>query len=569
MAWRQRKARLIAWWVAIGSLGIAAFVFGYWGFTKQLGADYRPTDLVYLTTQLFTFESGAVDPPAPWQLEIARFLAPLTMASAIVRVIVSLLRNRLRLARLAFYRDHVVVAGLGRRGLRLVDDAIDRGHRVVCIDRIIADELKNELSDKGAIVIEGDVTRDETLLKSRAHYAKHVLAVCSSDGTNVEAGLNVYKLVQRDPQSHASCTVCRVETADFALSNVLRANDMFKRLHGACEVIQFSSYENAARKALMDYPLDYKRIAADDARSAHLIICGFGQMGESLAVQAAKTAHYANGKKLHITVIDREAAAREQSFRLRFPQFEECCAINFVTAEFEDSHTIYRIHTICSSSEYLSSAAICFDNDARNVQYALYLRGALDDFPGPILVRISEEQGLARLLSEHPDKQINVFGAVRDASSWDALMGETTDRMARFIHNAYVEEQRRLGKPKGPNTESWDRLPGDLRDSNRQQADHIPVKLRAIGVDVHHPEDAAGMAIELDDGQIELLAQMEHARWNADRFLNGWTIGEKDVAAKRTPYLVPYEELPDDIKQYDRDAVVNIVGIVKSAAAQR
>jgi hypothetical protein len=60
-----------------------------------------------------------------------------------------------------------------------------------------------------------------------------------------------------------------------------------------------------------------------------------------------------------------------------------------------------------------------------------------------------------------------------------------------------------------------------------------------------------------------MLARMEHARWNAERFLAGWSLGAKDVKLKRSPYLVPYDQLPDEVKAWDRDAVKNIPDLLR------
>ena len=57
---------------------------------------------------------------------------------------------------------------------------------------------------------------------------------------------------------------------------------------------------------------------------------------------------------------------------------------------------------------------------------------------------------------------------------------------------------------------------------------------------------------------VEMLAEHEHEQWMAERISRGWTLGERDVKNKRTPYLVPYDELTEEIKDYDRDAVRNI-----------
>ena len=59
---------------------------------------------------------------------------------------------------------------------------------------------------------------------------------------------------------------------------------------------------------------------------------------------------------------------------------------------------------------------------------------------------------------------------------------------------------------------------------------------------------------------------MEHARWCADRHLGNWRYGETpDKARKISPYLVPYDKLTEEIKQYDREAVLQIPELVKLA----
>jgi RyR domain len=52
----------------------------------------------------------------------------------------------------------------------------------------------------------------------------------------------------------------------------------------------------------------------------------------------------------------------------------------------------------------------------------------------------------------------------------------------------------------------------------------------------------------------EKLAENAHDVWAAKRLAEGWTLGpKKDSDLKQTPLLVPYDELPDSEKQYDRD----------------
>ena len=63
--------------------------------------------------------------------------------------------------------------------------------------------------------------------------------------------------------------------------------------------------------------------------------------------------------------------------------------------------------------------------------------------------------------------------------------------------------------------------------------------------------------VELTPEILELterLAENAHDIWAAKRLAEGWTVGpKKDGDLKQTPLLVPYAELPESEKQYDRD----------------
>ena len=56
---------------------------------------------------------------------------------------------------------------------------------------------------------------------------------------------------------------------------------------------------------------------------------------------------------------------------------------------------------------------------------------------------------------------------------------------------------------------------------------------------------------------IEMLARNNHDLWGKRRMEEGWMWGAlKDGTKKETPLLVPYEELPQSEKEYDRSNAV-------------
>ena len=63
---------------------------------------------------------------------------------------------------------------------------------------------------------------------------------------------------------------------------------------------------------------------------------------------------------------------------------------------------------------------------------------------------------------------------------------------------------------------------------------------------------------------IEDLAKQQHDVWVQSRIEQGWTYGpERNDQLKHHPCLVPYEELPDVEKAYDRDTAVGTLKLIQ------
>lgn len=62
---------------------------------------------------------------------------------------------------------------------------------------------------------------------------------------------------------------------------------------------------------------------------------------------------------------------------------------------------------------------------------------------------------------------------------------------------------------------------------------------------------------------LEDLAEGVHDTWAAGRISEGWTYGEKeDPINKTTPNLVPYAQLPEQEKEYDRNTALTTLRII-------
>lgn len=79
-----------------------------------------------------------------------------------------------------------------------------------------------------------------------------------------------------------------------------------------------------------------------------------------------------------------------------------------------------------------------------------------------------------------------------------------------------------------------------------------------------NPIDTSDITLSEDLLELtEKIAENVHDVWGKARLKEGWVYGDvKDNSAKTTPCLVPYSELPESEKQYDRNTAFETLKLV-------
>ena len=166
-----------------------------------------------------------------------------------------------------------------------------------------------------------------------------------------------------------------------------------------------------------------------------------------------------------------------------------------------------------------------------------------------------------------PAEQLNLHVDADDFSKLvlrDVLLGA----IAKAIHEDYVqkEKEKTNSKVKSESMKPWNELADKYKKSNRQQAQDIPEKLKAIGYDFSPSADKNKKPVKFTSDEVEKLAIMEHDRWMREREQEGWTYGKvKNRAKKITPDLVPWEKLDEEAKDKDRNPVRAIPQLMATA----
>ena len=431
--------------------------------------------------------------------------------------------------------------------------------------------------EQGMVVLLGDAT-DPTLLNiAGVSRAEGLFAVCDHDGVNAEIALRAQQLTQN---RKGDALICQLHVSDPKLCDLLREQQAGMEL-SPFRLELFNVFERAARIMLQEYPAWDEANLRPGRSPAHVLIVGLGRMGENLVLHMARDWWSLKGhqiSRLRVTIIDRNAVQKTESLNIRYPQLSRACELiplkmEVHSPEFERADFLFD----AQPQPDLSTIYICVDDDALGLHAGLTLARQIAQSHIPIVVRMAEESGLARLLefrkNQHgAPRNLFAFGYLDHTCTPDLLKNTSRDLLARLAHEEYLRKRAKTGgiPPDDPSFQRWDRLDAAYRKANYQWVDHIPVLLQRIGCSSVPMREWDAPTVQLSAEQVELLAQLEHELWCQDRQADGWRYApeEKNLEAKTNPALVSWEHLPEKERETNRVLVENLPAFLGRAGFQ-
>ena len=389
----------LRWWhFAMPAATVTVLGFcGFWVCEGRPETTSGLLDVLYRSLQLFVFEYGDGCSDPTWMLQVARFAAPLVPAGAIFVTLLRAFREQLRAGRMRRLRRHVVVCGLGRKGLQLVRDYCARGVAVVAIDIDGRSDNVRICADLGAFVLIGNAVDDLLLRRARVQHASRIVALSGDDGVNVEVAMRTYKIIEAAANASPERIEAFVHVIDPKLCALFRQHHVFADHNDRLSVHVINAPEQIARTLLREYPLDHGCGDASGPRAMHLVCVGFGKTGEAVVVEALRVHHGTPESQLRVTVIDLEAAGREKIFRGRYPNLAGVREVVFVQGNAADMDILQRISGIAGDEETLPTLLVTMNGDSSNLLYALQVRESVAAHRMPIFVRMDDVGGLTSL----------------------------------------------------------------------------------------------------------------------------------------------------------------------------
>jgi hypothetical protein len=142
----------------------------------------------------------------------------------------------------------------------------------------------------------------------------------------------------------------------------------------------------------------------------------------------------------------------------------------------------------------------------------------------------------------------------------------------RAIHEVYLSGQKQSNDSKIENQSSkmnWDNLDEEVKQLNRMLAENIPYYLLLINCS-YRPKPGKSnredQLMQFTEEEIEYIAQMAHERWVHKKLSKGYTYGEhKDDKKKIHNCIMPWEQLPEELKGVDRNTIKSLPRILDNA----
>lgn len=516
---------------------------------------------------------------------LLNILGMILMTGLLISVLSNLLERRvdnLKTGRFHYkFKDHILIIGYDKMTASLIKQMAEKYGSSQIVLQTIQDvptirhelfSLLNHDIEKRVIILCGNRTSKEDLGKLHPESCHEICLLGENneydhDSVNIEC-LKMLAEVRREKgiNKPVRCHVLFEYQSTYAVFQQQDVPD----IKDCIDFIPFNFYESWAQKVFVSggfTNLDREGITAGSDKHVHLVILGMSRMAVAMGIQAAHVCHFPNfiskGIKTRITFID-EHADRERDFLLtRYPYlFEEVdwsyenrqtgetqnntqSKEKFTDIEFEfikgriESRDIQNlIAQWATTKDKLLSIAVCFNFSPVAIAAGLYLPNEVYANEVPVFLRQETSSTTISMLSQgNKYRNVTPFGMLDDAYD----LKKTDDLLPMMVKYVYDQTGDNDGKDivfekenEGENTffisfdkqvleENWtvwkDNKGNEskniiaLKFSNIHNADMVEFKQRSLNIE-------PGKA--LDNKQINLLARIEHNRWNIEKLLMGY-----------------------------------------------
>jgi hypothetical protein len=556
-----RKHWFLFIWIILGIFAVLVLILGVIGFSKNLAVvdkekDYPLTTLLFMTVQLFFLKSGAQPEPVNWELETARWLSVAVSSGAVIQGLLLGFRKQFQEWLCRFQNRHVIICGFGTEGKFIFKDLINQGNVVIVLDKNLNHEEILKIDHAGGYYLLRDAVLHESFDGIGINRCAKIFITCGMDVVNIQVGDSFYK-------AHSTCNYPAQKKIDVYVqcreSRVFNVLMLDKFRNKKISFQRFDSITNGVRAFTEIQPFDYLPISFDSKIRVNLIVVGSSNEAESFIIHLARLGAFANNLKPIVTLASPEAKKWEENILFKFPQLKHIIDLEVYEYESESISTRNLIAKLINDNSRMITILISNKTEEKTLSITMECKQISEGTKIPVLINLRSGFSLNEMFKNNPEQRIIPLCITELGCDTVQIIKEKLDEIAKIIHLDYLATCKSQGKQlyDTPANRPWEELDDSYKQSNRDQADHLYVKTRVLGLKISENLIDKIKNELTKENLIEILSKMEHYRWNANRWLEGYRYepGRKNDILKTHPNLVPWEDLDEGTKDYDRSAV--------------
>lgn len=404
----------------------------------------------------------------------------------------------------------------------------------------------------------------------------------------LESLANRYPIVETKP-------LCHLLLHNKVTLWLMQTLNIYQDINRKFEIYAFTMEDQWAKNVLCHldnnfayYPaLDHERIDVQSNKTVHIVIAGFSDLGESLAIHTALTAHYPNyvrnnSLRTRITMIGEHVIEKIDSFIHRYYNLFENSYYRiihvdnrkilkfhepiynssredfidveweFVESDFYDPVIQQKLMVWSEDKNSILTLALCEDSAEENFQHAFSMPKPIYLNDIPVFINVKNATLLDEVRTTNSYKNLYPIGM--DDCGYDVSLPllQMAKRLNYFYVCSYSEKGVPTDMPVDDIEKEWSKIESfSIRYSNIYNVMTVATKMRSLG----HEEEEWNNFYALTQDEVELLSAVEHNRWCVDRLVLGFrppTNSEREaiknnirefIAAKKTGGDKPAEDL--------------------------
>jgi hypothetical protein len=559
----------VVYWILVSTTVCLAFWQLYTLCDNRLHITERILTTAYLTARMFVLEDISSVEPAwgtPILLQFLRILGPALFASGVIAWAAKLIAG-FDWVRLQSCSKHVIVSGLGDKGLKVALSAREAGLQVVAIEANKQSPESKTAEDRGVIVISSDASNKELLKRVKIHRCSKFFAFCpvcknaeiissAIDVLSCKEKKNDLSCKKKKKMSRSSYPILYSHVSSPALRNALQRRE-YDIYHQDQPWIEYLNILDKCSGILAS------RFQLSDTTD-RILIAGCSEFHECLFEWLAR--HWASlecsrENKLQITFVAPGSSISKNKVYEKHPHIGDYLNIEC----FDGSLAMWvRQHQESFSKSELvnelniSIACVSELDDNTTLASALEVEESFRQADSPALIYavFNSSLGYGRLLdadTKSGDRCIEAFGLLEEFCDIQVLEENKTELLAKAIHDGYLKNQGAqkkssiLPRYKKP----WSELSEANREPSRASARMAIQQLGSYRLLTVQATEILREEVVIGSLDIEALAQSEHSRgiiWKADQ---GYRHGScrNDKGHPRTPpSMIPFSDLSETEK---------------------